>query len=351
MSRLKDHLYTCAFRTIVWSGAHRWARSVGQGMGVILTMHHVKPPEEAQFDTNALLSITPEFLETTLKLIRAEGYDLVDLDEAARRIQSGYSPRFFVALTFDDGYRDNIIHALPILRRYEAPWTFFVCTGFADRTASLWWLELEAAIRVLDHVRLELPDGVFDRPTTSIEQKINAFSALYWRLRPGSEAQLRKSIAELCRQSGVDGRALVEKLCLSWDDLGVLANEPGLTIGAHTRTHPMLARLDEANAIAEIETSRDEMTNRIGKPIRHFAYPVGDKSAAATREFAMCEKAGFATAVTTRPGHLWPEHAGHMTALPRVSLNGFHQNETALKALFSGLPFWALNRARKIDIT
>ena len=119
------------------------------------------------------------------------------------------------------------------------------------------------------------------------------------------------------------------------DEIAALARVPGVTIGAHTLTHPMLAKHDATRAREEIERSRAIIAERIGRPVRHFAYPVGDPTSAGPREFAIAREAGFATAVTTRPGHLFPEHARHLTALPRVSLNGLYQTKTAARALLS----------------
>ena len=146
---LRHKAFSAAFRAIALTRADRWGRGFAQGMGVILTMHHVRPARADGFQPNSLLEITPDFLDLTLRLIRDEGYDLVSLDEALARLR-GFRPRpFFVALTFDDGYRDNLDHAWPVLAKHDAPWTMFVTTGFADRSARLWWLELEEAIRAL----------------------------------------------------------------------------------------------------------------------------------------------------------------------------------------------------------
>jgi peptidoglycan/xylan/chitin deacetylase (PgdA/CDA1 family) len=344
--RAKDRLFDLAFKGVVWSGAHHWARSIGQGRGVILTMHHVRPESAGAFATNQLLEITPQFLDAVLGHCRSQGYDLVSLDQVPSLLAGTSSDRFFVALTFDDGYRDTLAHAMPVLARHGAPWTMFVCTGFAERTAMLWWLELEAAIRSLPAIRLELPDGVFAATLATTSQKMAAFDALYWRLRRLPEASMLATIATLAAQAGNDWRARVERLCLSWDEIVAVSGAPGVTIGAHTLTHPILSQLPEADAREEITASRARIAERLGQPIRHLAYPVGDSAAAGSREVAMAKAAGFATAVTTRSGHLWPDHAGQMQALPRVSLNGFHQNLTALKALLSGLPFLALNRGR-----
>ncbi|CAN7465556.1 polysaccharide deacetylase family protein [Bosea sp. LjRoot237] len=347
---LRHKAFSAAFRVIAATGADRWGRGLAQGKGAILMLHHVRPATSGGFRPNGLLEITPDFLDRALSLIRAEGYDIVSLDEALARLADPKPGRFFVALTFDDGYRDNLDHAWPVLAKHEAPWTLYVVRGFAERTARLWWLELEEAIRALPRISLDLPDGRFDAPAGSDVEKQRAFDQLYWRLRKGPEAILLSTISELGNQAGIDPSALVERECLPAQTLRSLAGAPGVTIGAHTLSHPMLAKHPEEVARREIMASKAWLEETLGMPIRHFAYPVGDPGSAGPREFALAKEAGFASAVTTRPGHLFAEHAQHLHALPRVSLNGLHQSEAALKALLSGLPFLLWNRGRKVSV-
>lgn len=339
-----------AFRMMTATGADRWSRGFAQGVGVILTLHHVRPVVGRDFAPNALLEITPDFLDAALGLIRAENYDLVSLDEALERLGKPKNGRFFVALTFDDGYRDNVEHAWPVLAKHGAPWTMFVTPGFADRTARLWWLELEQALRALPAIELKLFDGPFAMRSATAAEKTTAFDKLYWRLRKGPEATLLSVISKLAGRAGVDAASLVERECLPWETLRALAGAPGVTIGAHTLTHPMLAKHETGFARGEIVDSKARLEAELGIPVRHFAYPVGDPTSAGPREFALARDAGFASAVTTRPGHLWPELADSPHALPRVSLNGLHQNEAALRAMLSGLPFWLKNRGRRLSI-
>ncbi|KPF72713.1 polysaccharide deacetylase [Bosea sp. AAP35] len=347
---LRHHAFSAIFQAIAATGADRWGRGLAQGAGVILTLHHVRPQRPATFQPNSLLDITPEFLDRALALIRAEGYDLVSLEEAVLRLSQPRTERFFVALTFDDGYRDNVEHAWPVLAKHGAPWTLFVTTGFADRSARLWWLELEEAIRALPAITLSLPAGPFAARTASDSDKQRAFEALYWRLRQQPEAILLSAISDLAAQAGIDAAALVERECLPWETLRALAGAPGVTIGAHTLSHPMLAKHEEAFARDEITDSRTRLEAELGVPIRHFAYPVGDPTSASPRDFALAREAGFASAVTTRPGHLFADHANHLHALPRVSLNGLHQSDAAVRALLSGLPFWLWNRGRRVNV-
>jgi len=347
---LRHKAFSAVFRAIALTGADHWGRGLAQGAGVILTLHHVRPARPEGFQPNRLLEITPDFLGATLALIKAEGYDLVSLDEAVSRLTSDKPSKFFVALTFDDGYRDNLDHAWPVMARHGAPWTLFVTPGFADRSARLWWLELEEAIRVLPHLSVTLPDGGFSARMESDVEKQLAFNQLYWRLRKQPEAILLSVISELVRQAGIDPVALVERECLPWETLRALSGAPGVTIGAHTLTHPMLAKHDVDFARNEIVASKARLEAELGIPVRHFAYPVGDPTSAGSREFTLAGEAGFTSAVTTRPGHLFAPHARHLQALPRVSLNGYHQSEEAVRALLSGLPFLLWNRGRRVNV-
>jgi peptidoglycan/xylan/chitin deacetylase (PgdA/CDA1 family) len=347
---LRHRLFSAAFGAIALTGADRWAARWSRGRGAILTLHHVRPAPATAFRPNALLEIAPDFLDRTLALIRRRGIEIVSLDEAVSRLRSPGPGPFFVALTFDDGYRDNVEQAWPILARHHAPWTLFVAPGFADRTARLWWRELEEAVAALPRIDLALPDGRFAASAGTPAEKLRAFGKLYWRLRRLPEAILLSAISDLCERAGIDREALVARDCLPWETLRALAGAPGVSIGAHTLTHPMLAKHDAAFAEAEIRGSKARLEAELAMPIRHFAYPVGDRGSAGPREFAMAEAAGFASAVTTRPGHLFAEHADHPHALPRISLNGLHQTEAALGGLLSGLPFLLWNRGRRLDI-
>jgi peptidoglycan/xylan/chitin deacetylase (PgdA/CDA1 family) len=204
----------------------------------------------------------------------------------------------------------------------SAPWTLFVTPGFADRSARLWWLELEEAIRVLPRLTVDLPDGGFSARSASDAEKQLAFNQLYWRLRKQPEAILLSVISELTQQAGVDVAALVERECLPWETLRSLSGAPDVTIGAHTLTHPMLAKHDTEFARKRDRREQGAAGVRARHPDPQLRLPGRRSHFGRPREFALAGEAGFASAVTTRPGHLFAPHARHLQALPRVSLNG-----------------------------
>ena len=333
------------------SGLHHVMRGQTRGLGVILTLHHVRPPPRRAFAPNRLLEITPEFLHEALTLIEERGYEFVTLDDVPHRLAANDPSRPFVALTLDDGYRDLVDHALPVLKRHRAPFTAFVTTGFADGTASLWWVDMERAIAVLSEVSLSVDGFTFMARTRSVPEKMRAYQTLYWQLRRGDEFRLRKVIAALSDQAQLDSFATVRRLCLSWDELRSLADEPLASIGAHTLTHPRLAKHEVNFASHEIADSRGIIENELGIDVRHFAYPVGDRSSAGPREFEIVAKDGFRTGVTTRPGVLHAGHAQYLAALPRLSLNGLFQRVGDLDVLLSGLPFALMSGGRKLNVS
>lgn len=346
---LRHTAIALAFRGLALTGADRWAGPIAQGRGVILTLHRVCTPSQDPFAPNGILEITPEFLDAALGHLREAGIDLVSMDEAARRISAPERHPFFVALTFDDGFRDTLDVALPILQKHLAPACVFVVPGFAERRAPLWWVDLENAIRALPEIGIVLNGKRHQWPAGNSSEKRRAFAGVYWLLRSHPESALRDNVAALSMQARQDSQETAGQLCLDWNGIKALSRDPLITIGAHTLTHPRLAMVGPELALDEMAGSRVRLEEEIGQPVRHFAYPVGDRTSAAAHEFGLAARSGFTTAVTTRPGHVFAEHAEHLHALPRVSLNGLHQNNAALRAILSGLPFMALNRGRKLD--
>jgi peptidoglycan/xylan/chitin deacetylase (PgdA/CDA1 family) len=148
---------------------------------------------------------------------------------------------------------------------------------------------------------------------------------------------------------GVNEAAICRDLCLSYDELKQLAQEPLVGIGAHSITHCNLAKAREEIATHEMTVSRARIESALERPVLHLAYPYGDRIAAGAREFALARAAGYKTAVTTRPGMVFPESAAHLTALPRVSLNGNYQDERILPVLTSGAATAMWNGFRRVD--
>lgn len=351
MKKLRGTVIRLGLETMAATGAYRLLQPLTGGVGFILMLHHVRPASIAAFQPNRHLEITPDFLEATLATLRARDIDIVSLDEARRRLTAQQFERRFAAFTFDDGYRDNRDYALPIMRRFDAPMTVYVASDFAAGTGRLWWVALERIVAQSEAITLPL-DGVEVRiEAATAAQKQDAFARLHDHFRRlPTDHDINAAVGVLARRCGIDDTAISRELCMSWDELKAFAADPLVAIGAHTISHCNLAHEAADQARHEIAASRERIAAVLERPVKHFAYPYGDKAAAGRREFDTTIALGFDTAVTTRPGMLFPAHADHLTALPRLSLNGNFQSGRALSVLTSGAATALWNRFRRVDV-
>jgi peptidoglycan/xylan/chitin deacetylase (PgdA/CDA1 family) len=348
--RVRKSLIRTGLETLYFSGAHRMMEPFYGGVGAILMLHHVRPPRRGSFQPNRLLEITPEFLASIITFLQSAQIDIVSLDEMYRRLSEGDFSRRFVCITFDDGYRDNKTWAYPVLKKHRVPFAIYVPTSFPDRIGELWWVALEAAIAKSDRIAL-LVDGKgrrFDCRTVS--EKRHLFSEIYrWLRNLPREDDIRYIMRDLAARYGVDVPAINEDLCMSWQEIAELAADPLVTIGAHTVNHPILAKASDEVVRSELKMGRAVVEAAIGVRPQHLAYPFGDRDAVGEREFQIAAELGFKTAVTTHAAMLFPEHRHHMTALPRISIDGEFQQGRYVRVLMSGAATAMWNGFRRGD--
>lgn len=342
-------LIRAGLETLYFSGASLLMKPFVAGVGVILTLHHVRPPRFAQFQPNRLLEISPDFFRKVVRRLRRSGLDIVSLDEMHRRLTEGDFKRRFVCLTFDDGYRDVMKNAYPVMKEHQVPFALYVPTSFPDRFGELWWLALEAVIASNKRIGLLIGDTERRFDCATIQEKRELFDQLYWWLRGReTEEELRNVVRDLCARYGVDLKAFCETLCMTWEEITELARDPLVTIGAHTVNHIILKKASDEIVRSEMEMGRAVIEAAIGVRPQHLSYPVGDPTSAGPREFRIATELGFKTAVTTRPGVLFPAHRDHLTALPRISLNGEFQRMRYVRVLMSGAATALTNRFRQV---
>jgi peptidoglycan/xylan/chitin deacetylase (PgdA/CDA1 family) len=324
----REQLIRLSLRALAALRVSRWLPDDRDAAGVVLTLHHVQPASDAAFQPNALLSVTPEFLDSILRRFKAAGWRFVPVDELLQARRGGGR---LMAVTLDDGYRNNLQHALPVFRRNAVPFTIYVCPGFCDRTAELWWEALERIIAAAGSVRLE-GGGPPQLRTETILEKQQAFRTwVAWLTREADEGRQREAIRALADRYGLDLATLARDLVMDWDEVRSIAAEPLCSIGAHTMTHPALARLPAEHAMREMLESAERIDHEIGVRPTTIAFPYGYRAAAGPREAGLAQEASFAGSFTTRPGTVPAAGARH--GLPRMSLNGLFQDPALMEAL------------------
>jgi peptidoglycan/xylan/chitin deacetylase (PgdA/CDA1 family) len=347
---LKQTFIRGGLESLYFSGAHLALRPFVGGVGAILTLHHVRPRRPGRFQPNHLLEVTPAFLTRVVKDLRRSGVDLISLDELYRSMSASDFSRRFVCFTFDDGYRDTLQWAYPILKEAHVPFAVYVPTSFPDRLGELWWLVLEAVIQRNDRIGVAINgrDRKFD--CRSVAEKRALYDELYWWLRSlPTEVEMRHTVRNLAAFYQVDTAAICNELCMTWAELAQLAADPLVTIGAHTVNHPMLAKLTKDAVRSEMDLSRAVIEAALSVRPEHLSYPYGDRGSAGLREFEVAAELGFKTAVTTRPGVLFPEHSRRLLALPRISLNGDYQRMRYVRVLLSGSATAMWNGFRRVE--
>ena len=309
------------------------------GRGVVFTLHHVRPAEAKAYDPNALLSVTPQFLDEAIRAALDSGLVPVALEDLPALLADPSDRRRFVSFTLDDGYRDNADHAAPVFRRHGVPYTIFITKGFVERTRSLWWETAEELTVKIATMPFDFGGGVETVAMRTPVEKTAAFGRISTFIQTGDEDARIAALDDAARAQGIEPLAITDRLIMDAGELRALARDPLARFGAHTLTHVALARVDEARLRQEISDSADAVESYVGKRPTTFAYPYGFPAAVGAREFEVLKELGFRVGVTTQPGVLGPWSVGRPTAIARVSLNGLYQKKRYVKALISGIPF------------
>jgi peptidoglycan/xylan/chitin deacetylase (PgdA/CDA1 family) len=229
-----------------------------------------------------------------------------------------------VALSFDDGYLDNLHAALPLLERFGAPATFFVPTACIGREAPFWWDELAADVLSPEPLprAIELSQGGFRWRWSAAEESYRGseprarrrlLDSLYSRLLTLEETTRDRVLEALANALGRPRPRPRGCRPMNADELRTLGASPLVEVGAHTETHCHLASVSHEKQAAEIEGSFATIGELLGKRPESFAYPYGAFDA---RSVDLVRRAGFARACTSEPGLAW--HTGDVCKLPRV---------------------------------
>jgi peptidoglycan/xylan/chitin deacetylase (PgdA/CDA1 family) len=246
------------------------------------------------------MSATPADFDRQLAFL-ARNADVIGGNDLPHVLRAGRGRH--VMITFDDGYLDNYEIAFPLLTRHGLPATFFICTGLLDGRGLAWWDEISWTVRTSS--RREIPAGPwFETAVPLGEDREPAIKAVIERFRalPGDQTgAFLDHIAEAAG-TGRAGAAIARNLWMTWDNVRELRNA-GMTIGAHTVTHPILARLTAEKQREEIAGSRSRIAVELGEAPTLFAYPVGKPHTFNADSRDALRAAGFGYAFSFYGGH------------------------------------------------
>jgi peptidoglycan/xylan/chitin deacetylase (PgdA/CDA1 family) len=268
------------------------------------------------------LSLHEEEFEQHIRFC-SQHFKCIDLSTAMQNLFEGTLTQDSLIITFDDGYRDNLTVALPILEKYNVPATIFITSGFIDRTSSLWWYEQEKIVRALSSLTFPIGKETVRRSATSPDEKRALFFELAALSKLMTPSQITSFMENLTNQyerlhipHTPDCR---HPIMLTWDEVRSLSSHPLITIGAHTHTHPVLSLLSDKEVEDDIEKGCERLYYELGRRPSFFAYPYGQEEQAGAREAQIVEKMGFLGALTTRVGFIAPTMKSPPFLLPRIA--------------------------------
>jgi peptidoglycan/xylan/chitin deacetylase (PgdA/CDA1 family) len=312
------------------AGLSGLARLISHAMGqcgAILMFHEVRAAQSAGL-SNATAA---RLLDYALRWLRRSNWQIVTLEEGLARVRAGTPSGRFAVLTFDDGYRDLVTCALPILERHGAPFTVYIPTGAVTRDLFCWWLGLRELVERSDTVVIDVMNRRFDCSTLRAKRCALEHVGTW----VGADYRRAELLRPMLASSGMSFAQLNERYFLDQLQVAQLARHPLATIGGHATSHRALAILEIEEARREMRANREYLESVTQRPVRHFANPYGGRTACGDREAVLAAEVGFSSAVTTRHGHLACVQESNPFMLPRIAIDGT-DTPTTFNAKISG---------------
>ena len=301
------------------SKIHKIFKPFYSGIGHVLMFHRVSNDNE--YNITKGLQVSTGYMESVLEFFISSKIDIVSLDECYNRIKAKGKMKRFVSFTFDDGYADNLTHALPVFEKYNAPFSVFLATGYPDHTVVLWWYLLENLVMENEKIEFKDSSGIYVFNTLTLAEKTDALWKIRRYILESNQEDLLSRLKTVFHDKNIDFFELTKKMALSWDQVIELSNHPLVTIGAHTVNHLALSKLSENKVIEEIIDSIKIIEEKIGKPVLYFAYPIGTAAEASEREFNIAKNCNAKMAFTAVKGNIFKYHSEQLHSLPRIGIN------------------------------
>jgi peptidoglycan/xylan/chitin deacetylase (PgdA/CDA1 family) len=270
---------------------------------LVLTYHRVTT---LQSDSQ-LLAVTPQHFREQLQFLKKR-FPIVSFEDDWSNVREAS-----VAITFDDGYADNLLEALPILEETGVPATFFVSTGVIGTDQEFWWHEMERILlgeRAFPE-RFELDDTRFGRtwPTGTLAERNTLYDELLLRMKEVDALKREHWLMQLRHWAGVGEEWREINRAMTVGELQRLCQSRLSTVGAHAITHTPLSSLSIAEQRKEIEESKKQLESWLGREVPVFSYPFGQRCDYTQETAELCKKAGFIKAAANFPGqtHRWTD--------------------------------------------
>ena len=313
----------------------RYLLNLLESPAVILLYHRVTRLESDP----QLLAVSPDNFHDQVSILKKK-YALLEIAEFGELIRKRKKmPRKAAIISFDDGYADNCLEALPILESLGGQALFYVTTSNLDTPFELWWDALEriflqdAALPPV--VELRNPGSQLQLPTGSEKERRDSYARCHWFLKYTPPAARNEIIDNLLSMAGLPKEGRATHRLMTTPELVRMGRSPSAVIGAHTVNHPVLALLAYQEQGEEITGSKRILETKLNREVVHFSYPYGMKRDVNGDSVRVCRESGFEFVCSNHYGqvHSWSDPM----RLPRVLVRDWdsRQFEQELVKFFS----------------
>jgi peptidoglycan/xylan/chitin deacetylase (PgdA/CDA1 family) len=263
----------------------------------VLLYHRVNSDADPYFPR-----VSTEVFDAQMNYL-ARHYRVLSLGEILGRIENGLEVQpYTIAITFDDGYRDNFTYAHPILKKYRLPATLFVATGHIGSDGTMWNDRVSWAFKHTGRkdFALEIANRRFVISLRSTKDRIRSLSVVLEILKAVPDSEKSRILDSMVKELNSEG-AEPPRLMLSWGELRQMVEE-GWEIGSHTVNHVILTRVQASVVNDELRKSKETLQKELQCPISLFAYPNGKQPDFDLSIKDLVREAGYKAAVTTLDG-------------------------------------------------
>jgi len=244
----------------------------------VVNYHRVVQPSAAREFDEGTADATPDTLNAHLQTLRQHFTPVRMTDLLAFVREGARLPPNAALVTFDDGYRECLDVALPLLQRHGVPGVFFIATDYVSRRRVFWWDRLSWLLKNsrTRQFRLTYPEPLLVDVRNGAQGANRALARL---VKTRLKLDLERFLAGVAEGCGIQwdekvAEEMAGRLVLTWDHVRELRSA-GMEVGSHTRTHRVLQTLDPSELEDELTGSRHELERQLGEPVTALAYPVG----------------------------------------------------------------------------
>ena len=317
-----------SFKAVIYNAVTtplRVAANLIDPPAVVLIYHRVT---NLEIDTHQL-AVSPDNFNDQIKYLK-KSHNLITVDEFVHLLKTKKKfPKRTMLITFDDGYADNYLEALPILETHNAQAIFYITTSNLNTNQELWWDELERIMFTASHIPDELGfdnDGKFlSYPTATKEEAIQSHNKMHPIVKWQLPLQRENTLASLRKQVQLNANGRTTHRLMTFDELKQMSKSHSTVIGAHTHSHSPLSIFNKEEQLMEMKKSKDILEQLLSIKINHASYPFGTKKDFNIDSINVCNELGFEMTCANYYDqiHTW----SNIQALPRALVRNWNLEE------------------------